>query len=398
MKKLKLLLVIMMVLALVFSNAYARPSSAANNNKKIIVFEENFSNADEMDELINAAGGTVERHLSIINAVSAYLPDAALKRLAAEKNIKRIETDSIVTMDKKPVPSPTETPPPPAPSQITPWGVDRIDADLSWHLVGAAVVKVAVLDTGIDLDHPDLAANIKGGYNVISPRKTADDDNGHGTHVAGIIAAVNNDFGVVGVGPTLDLYAVKVLDRRGSGTISTIIAGIEWAIANDIDVINMSLGGAGSISLQEAVIKAYNAGIVLVASAGNSYGGSVGYPAAYVQVIAVSSIDSNDRISSFSSIGPEVDVAAPGGYIYSTYKGGVYAYMSGTSMAAPHVTGAVAVLLTRPDIADFDGDGTIEPGEVYDIITGTAEDLGDPNYDTSFGFGLVDVPAMLLAP
>ncbi|MBN2557514.1 MAG: S8 family peptidase [Clostridia bacterium] len=389
MKKLKLLLVIIMVLALVFSNAYSHPSSAANNNKKIIVFEESFSDEDEMDALVNAAGGTVERHLSIINAVSAYLPDAALKRLATEKNIKRIENDSIVTMDKKPVPVPTETPPP-APSEVLPWGVDRIGADEVWEQVVNTGVKVAVIDTGIDLDHPDLAANIKGGYNLISPRKTADDDNGHGTHVAGIIAAVDNDFGVVGVGPTLNLYAVKVLDRRGSGTISTVIAGIEWAIANGMDVINMSLGGAGSSSLEEAVVKAYNAGIVLVASAGNSYGGSVGYPAAYPQVIAVSSIDSNDTISSFSSIGPEVDVAAPGGYIYSTYKGGVYAYMSGTSMAAPHVTGAVAVLLTT--------NGALIPEDVYGIITETVEDLGALGYDTSYGYGLVDVPAMLLAP
>ena len=153
--------------------------------------------------------------------------------------------------------------------------------------------------------------NIKGGYNAINPLKSANDDNGHGTHVAGIIAAENNSVGVIGAGPQIDLYAVKVLSRNGSGYLSDVIEGIDWAIANGIQVINMSLGTTGNVqSFHDAIARANEAGIVQVAAAGND-GLAVNYPAAYSEVIAVSATDSSDIITSWSSRGAEVDLSAP---------------------------------------------------------------------------------------
>ncbi|WP_281246397.1 S8 family peptidase [Desulfoscipio geothermicus] len=203
---------------------------------------------------------------------------------------------------------PVKPVPDPAPAQQIPWGVNRIDAELAWPQNTGQGVKVAVLDTGIDLSHPDLLANIKGGYNAIKPNKSPADDNGHGTHVAGIIAAVNDNIGVVGVAPQAELYAVKVLSANGSGYLSDIIEGLEWCITNNMQVINMSLGTSSEVqSFHDAVIKVYNAGIVMVAAAGNSGPGdnTVEYPAKYEEVIAVSATSDNDAIASFSSRGPD---------------------------------------------------------------------------------------------
>ncbi len=387
MKKISVLLAFLLIFVFVFSSAYAHPSFIGNTNKKIIVFDEKITTTSQKEAIINNSDGVVVGHLKIINAVVAYLPDVAIEKLLKDENIIRVENDEIITMDVKPIktPKPTEEPL----LEVLPWGIDRVEADLAWSIIGSSTIKVAVLDTGIDLDHPDLIGNVINGYNVILPRKTANDDNGHGTHVAGIIAAVDNEFGVVGIGPNLEVYAVKVLDRRGSGSTSTVIAGIEWAIDNDMDVINMSLGGGGTLSLHEAVIKAYNEGIVLVSSAGNSYGGAVGYPAAYPEVIAVSSTNINNELSLFSSVGDEVDIAAPGEAIYSTYKNGKYATLSGTSMASPHVAGAVALIIG--DMIDANPNAIISPDEVLTRLKTTALDLGDEFEDPNFGAGLLNV-------
>jgi len=226
-----------------------------------------------------------------------------------------------------------------------------------------------VVDTGIDLTHPDLS--VKGGINIINPRKSPADDNGHGTHVAGIIAALDNDFGVVGVAPEASLYAVKVLNRSGIGWTSDIMAGVDWCITEGMDVVNMSLGGGSYISdFQDLCDKAAEAGIAIVAAAGNE-GGAVSYPAAYANVIGVSATDSSDAFASFSNFGIGVDIAAPGVGIYSTYKGGGYTTLSGTSMAAPHVAGTLALSLNIFETADYidglsvyqQGAGLVDAGE-----------------------------------
>ena len=215
-----------------------------------------------------------------------------------------------------------------------------------------------------------------------------------GTHVAGIVAAIDNEIGVIGVGPKIDLYAVKVLDRRGSGNLSDVIEGLEWAISNGIQVVNMSLGTASNVlSFQEAVQRVNAAGIVQVAAAGNNYGAVI-YPAAYSEVIAVSATDNTDTIASWSSRGPEIDLAAPGANIYSTYKGSTYKTLSGTSMAAPHVAGTAALVLTTTIGSwDLDGDGLWDPSEVQNKLEMTAEQVAPDTVsgkDNLYGAGLVD--------
>ncbi|MEE8425221.1 MAG: S8 family peptidase, partial [Elusimicrobiota bacterium] len=215
-------------------------------------------------------------------------------------------------------------------------------------------VKVAVVDTGIDFQHPDLAANYKGGYNALDKKKPPLDDHGHGTHVAGTIAAVKDGRGVVGVAPNASLYAVKVLDKNGGGRLTSIIKGIVWTGNNGIQVANMSLGSpVGSLFMRMAVMYAESRGVAIVAAAGNS-GGSVGYPAAYGETIAVAASDSGDRIARFSSRGKQVNFIAPGVNIKSTLPGGKYGTFSGTSMASPHVAG-LAVLAVAQGHSGKDG-------------------------------------------
>ncbi len=261
-----------------------------------------------------------------------------------------------------------------------PWGVRRVNAYNAWSFTTGKGVNVAVLDTGVDYTHPDLKAVYKGGFNVIESTKPPLDDHGHGTHVAGTIAAVKDLKGVVGVAPEVNLYAVKVLDANGSGKYSWIVSGIEWAVNNKMKVINMSLGSRyPSDAIKLAVEQAYKAGIVIVCAAGND-GGAVNYPAAYPQAIAVSASDSSDKIASFSSRGKEIAFIAPGVSVYSTYKGGGYKTLSGTSMASPHVAGLAALAC---------GLGIEDPLSIKQALINAAVKL--PNLkDTEQGYGMID--------
>jgi len=357
----------------------------AHNPRKIVTFQENFLNSHTKDELIAKAGGVKIKDLDLIDGAAVYLPSkASEKALAHEAGVLRVEDDAVaVALGKPRITS--------QPAEVLPWGIDRIDAELSWGSTTGDPIKVAVVDTGIDLTHPDLAANIKGGINTINPQKSPNDDNGHGTHVAGTIGALDNTIGVIGVGPQIDLYAVKVLGKNGSGFLSDVIEGLDWAVANHMQVVNMSLGASVDIqAFHDAVIRANSAGIVEVAAAGNS-GGAVGFPAAYPEVIAVSATDTSNNIASFSSRGPEVDLAAPGVSIYSTYKGSTYRTLSGTSMASPHVAGAAALVLTTPVGAfDADSDGVWDPAEVQGKLEARATDLGTAGKDNLYGSGLVN--------
>ncbi|MGA1848192.1 MAG: S8 family peptidase [Thermoplasmatota archaeon] len=272
------------------------------------------------------------------------------------------------------------------PAQKLPWGVDRIDAELV-SFTGKEI-KVAVLDTGIDSDHPDL--NVAGGINFIQSGRTVDpskwdDDNGHGTHVAGTIGALDNDIGVVGVAPGVSLYAVKVLDRRGSGSLTGVINGIKWAADNGMDIISMSLSTDYDYQeLEDACDYAFNMGVVIVAAAGND-GSSVDYPAAYSSVIAVSATTSSDSLAYFSNRGNQIELSAPGVNIESTWIDGGYNTISGTSMACPHVSGVAALVL--------EWDGTLSPSGVRNSLR-DAENLGDDSgWDNFFGYGLVDAQA-----
>lgn len=223
-----------------------------------------------------------------------------------------------------------------------PWNVDRVKAPPLWSRTRGAGVRVGVLDTGI-ARHPDL--NVAGGVNTLGGRSFAD-DNGHGTHVAGIIAAAGKRR-LYGNAPDVRLYAVKVLDAGGSGYVSDIIEGIDWCLARGIRVLNMSFGmSADNRALRDAIRRARRRGAVIVASAGNSGTSNdrLDAPARYPETIAVAATTSGNRAAPFSSRGNGIEVAAPGVNILSTWRGGTYRRLSGTSMSAPHVTGGAALL------------------------------------------------------
>ncbi|WP_019240920.1 MULTISPECIES: S8 family peptidase [Bacillus] len=235
-----------------------------------------------------------------------------------------------------------------------PRGVELIQAPMLWNKTKGKGITVAVLDTGCDVEHPDLKNRIIGGRNFTKDDRgnpeVFKDYNGHGTHVAGTIAAEENGSGVVGVAPEASLLIVKVLDKSGSGSYEGIINGILYAIEQKVDIISMSLGGPNDVQeLHEAVKKATNQGILVVCAAGNDGDGDdstdeYGYPGSYNEVISVGAIDLERRSSRFTNSNNEVDLVAPGEKIYSTFLNGTYKSLSGTSMATPHVSGALALL------------------------------------------------------
>jgi subtilisin family serine protease len=233
------------------------------------------------------------------------------------------------------------------------WNLRRIKAPQAWVKTQGNGVRVAIIDTGVDCAHPDLNCNLSDGANMTDASAPPMDDNGHGTHVAGIIAGQGKDGGVFGVAPRVTLIPVKVLSADGSGNLSDVVSGIYWAMTHGAKVINMSLGAPTSATaLEQAVHKAYQAGVVIVAAAGNDgenasrNGGTstVDYPGAYPWVIAVAASDRKNRIAPFSSFGPAVDITAPGDNILSTVPSG-YEKMSGTSMASPHIAGVAALAI-----------------------------------------------------
>lgn len=347
--------------------ATAPPESA----RVIIVFKERPNAA-----LVRGLGGEVITTYKIIPGLAAKVPTGALEELRKNPAIAYIEPDAVVY----------------ALEQQVPWGISRIGAPSAWSSSTGAEVKVAILDTGIQHDHPDLAANVKGGISVVGENYSTDnadwnDGHGHGTHVAGTVAAVNNDVGVVGSAPDAWLYGVKVLFDDGEGPVSDVIEGIDWCVQNGMQVLNMSLGTDEYVSsFENACDQAYEAGLLLVAAAGNDGDGNpntteLSYPAAFDSVIAVAATDSNDQAPSWSNSGAFVELAAPGVSVYSTYKGSNYTTKSGTSMAAPHVSGTAALVLARnPSLAN---------GQVRSILQQKAKDLGPIGKDTVYGYGLV---------
>lgn len=366
------------------------PRAYAIGNRVIVVFDPSTSPA-ERRAIVLSHGCTIIRELSIVPSIVVHLPDEASDKareaILQHAPVVRIEDDVIVEAYPKPD-NPGNKPPKevPQPEESLPWGVDRIDAELAWVNSTGLGVKTAIVDTGIDVDHPDLVDNLAGGINIINPRKHYDDDNGHGTHVAGTVAAVDNTIGVIGVATRAALYGVKVLDRNGMGWLSDVIAGLEWCINNGMDVVNMSLGTSSDIqTFHEAVTAVYNAGIVQVAAAGND-GGPVSYPAAYAETIAVSATDNLDNVTPWSNYGPEIDLAAPGKDINSTYKGGGYKVLTGTSMACPHVAGTAGLILENKP--------AYTPEQVLNVLTSTADNLGFSA--TRQGAGLVDAEEAVL--
>ncbi|GGN97679.1 S8 family serine peptidase [Saccharibacillus kuerlensis] len=366
MKKISsVILSLSLTLGLLPATVSAEPFSA--QERVIVMFK------DKADKsLVGKANGRINREFQHIPALAVSLPAAAVKGLAHNPNVQSIEIDQPVKTEQ----------------QNQDWGIQKTNAPSAWAsgYTGKGV-KVAVVDTGIAA-HEDLA--IAGGASFVSYTTSYGDDNGHGTHVAGIIGALNNGIGTVGIAPDASLYAIKALDQGGSGYLSDIVAGIDWSITNKMNIVNLSLGTTGdSSALKQVVDKAYAQDILVVAAAGNNgtadgSGDIVNYPARYDSAIAVAAIDSANQRASFSATGAQVEVAAPGVNVLSTYLGNQYVSMNGTSMATPYAAGNLALLKqANPTSTNI---------ELRAKLTGSAIDLGAPGRDAWYGHGLIQAP------
>lgn len=374
----KFLSVVIFICMLAFMMSPAYVSSESDSNRFIVLFEESHM-SDKAEQVLMEKGMDVEK-FELTNGVVVRGNLNAIEALSKDLGIRHIEVDQEVMALAKP-----EKPPVTQPGQTVEWGINTVKATEVWNSYDGSGVKVAIIDTGIDTSHPDLA--VQGGVNYVKRAKGYQDDNGHGTHVAGIVGALNNDLGVVGVAPNVDLFAVKVLDSRGSGYLSDVIRGIDWSVMNGMDVINMSLGAnSGSIALEDALIKAENAGIISVAAAGND-ASAIDFPGAYSSTIAVGAIDSQYNLATFSSVGSELDVVAPGVSILSTYKDGTYKVLNGTSMATPHVAGLAALFKEKNPGATL--------SDFRNLLQTTSTDLGDSGFDIEYGHGLPDAVLLL---
>ena len=333
-------------------NGFTDAISTKIPNQYIVVLkDDSIINAESFQNNIQNLGGNIMSiYQNVLNGFSITIPDEnVLEMIKQNPQVAYVEQDFAIK----------------AFSQTLPTGINRVDGDLSVTRSGdgkgSVNADIAILDTGIDLNHPDL--NVYRDISFISSANSGMDDNGHGTHVAGIAAAKDNSAGVVGMAPGARLWAVKILDRNGGGSISTLLKGIDYVTqhANEIDVVNLSLGcECNSEALDTAISNSIKSGVTYVVAAGNDgRNAEMISPANHPDVITVSAISdsdgkcggkgpstkygSDDTFASFSNYGPVVDIAAPGVKIYSTYKGGSYATLTGTSMASPHVAGEVAL-------------------------------------------------------
>ncbi|MGH2451698.1 MAG: S8 family serine peptidase [Candidatus Limnocylindria bacterium] len=390
-------------LAAVVTTLVAAASASAGSipSRYVVVVEDGAS-----------AGRVAADHARYANAEVFHVYGHALNGYAArlsERGLARIRADSrvlFVSADREVH----------AVAQTLPTGIDRIDGEqsstASGNGSGSVNVGVAVIDTGIDVDHPDL--NVAGGTNCVRGRPTIDDGNGHGTHVAGTIAAKDDSTGVVGVVPGAQLWAVRVLNNQGSGSWSSVICGVDWVTANassrGIEVANMSLGGTGSDdgncgnsnndALHEAICNSVAAGVTYVVAAGNDAADLKGFvPAAYDEVLSVSAVadfngepgggaaatcrsDVDDTYADFSNFATLASdqahtIAAPGVCILSTWRGGGYNTISGTSMASPHMAGTAALCIAV-------GECTGSPATIVQKLRGDAAAYNTA--DTGYGF------------
>jgi subtilisin family serine protease len=418
------------------------------DRRKIVMFLDG-TPVDVQKLIVSLTGSKLVHVLSLVNALAIELPlgplDPVLSLLLSNPAVLGIFDDVIGTLELLEPIQVLNT----APPEDFDWGLRHISAPEAQQENGGTQgtgVTVAVLDTGIDLDHPELGPRIAAGYNAMRGGGSFDDNHGHGTHISGIIAAALNQRGTIGAAPQAKLVAVKVLDQNARGYLSDLLNGLQWVQKKGIRLVNMSIGYAvGTPPLEKAIARLHQKGVIMVAAAGNRStdstseqdgggsddgggdegegvsptcdssdqdgGGSddgggdegegetsscaalqtgIRYPARYGEVLAVSATDVNDHIAGYSLSGPEVDLAAPGGEqggdrILSTTRGGGYGLGSGTSQAAAHVTGAIALALQRRP--------TLTAEEARSLLRQTAWDLGYP--ETQQGGGLIDVQRLI---
>ena len=303
-----------------------------------------------------------QAYASALKGVAIELTESEADKLALSPNVKGIYPDMVVnfglpdvSINAKPAPQPV--------AQSTPWGITRIGGSAD------GTGKTAwIIDTGIDMDHPDLKVDQTRGKNFVTPSALPDDDNGHGTHCAGIVAAKNNNLGVIGVAAGATVVPIKVLNRRGTGDYSAIIAGVDYVAANGKagDAVNMSLGGPTYQALDDAILNLASKGIKVALAAGNESQNTNNVSPGRVNgtnIYTISAMGTGDLWASYSNYAnPPIDYCAPGSSIYSTYKSGGYATLSGTSMATPHVCGILLLgNISTDGTVKNDPDGNADP-------------------------------------
>lgn len=339
-----------------------------NLERKIIV-PQSPAQVDQIKSVIEQEGGQIvhAKPNLIVALVPKETEEKVKQKLEVDQTIKAMEIDypTFLAADNPD------------------WGVVRIEAPQVWPTTSGTGIKIAVVDTGIDYTHQDLRSRFAGGWDTYNEDNDPFDDHGHGTHVSGILAADLNDVGLAGVAPKASILTIKALGADGTGYVSDIVEAIDWAINNGAQIINFSLGSYyDNLILRNKIIEASTKGVYLIAAAGNTYGGPLLYPAAYSSVISVSATDNSDRFANFSSLGAEI--AAPGVAVTSTVPGNGYATWSGTSMATPHVTATVALMIANKQT------------NIRESLQNTAVDLGPAGKDSYFGYGLVHAkPAAL---
>lgn len=362
-----------------------RAGDYRRRKRKLVVFHRGMG-GNSCHSVLSECALRPLKHLPLANAIAVEVDEddeITHSRLRSHRAVRRIDDDIIVQIapywfaqgplaqDRRHY------------TQIPSWGWEKIGAEVARNRQ-LQPVKIAVIDTGIAYNHPDLQGKVAGGVNTIDSNLGFNDDNGHGTHVAGIIGALDNNIGVIGVAPNVELYAVKVLDDSGSGNLSDLIEGLQWCIDNGIHLVNMSLSSQETNdTFREVVSEVNRRGVTMVCAAGNGGPeGGIDYPSRYPEPISVAATTVDDTIAEFSSRGPEVDIAAPGDDIASTWLRGGYKSLSGTSMATPFVTGAAALIMGSL--------GDVSPSRVRSLLNRCTVSLQQISREAQ-GSGRIDI-------
>jgi len=353
----------------------------ADSAELVIGIDAQPTDYDRVTLLVTENGGKLVNTITIGGKVIALVTDVPLQIISSF--VPAIQTSASVRFIEPNMKFQTQMVPN-DPYWNLQYGPKIIEADYAWDTtIGDPSVLVAVIDTGVDYDHPDLAKNyVPLGYDWVNKDSDPMDDHGHGTHVAGTIAAVmNNGIGVVGLAQ-VKVMAEKAFSAYGYGNEDDIANAIRHAVDQGADILSNSWGGPDSNLIHDAIKYAYGKGVLIIAAAGNSASSTKNYPAAYDEVIAVTATDSSDSPAWFTSFGDWVEVAAPGVEIYSTVWDNSYTYMSGTSMATPHVSGTAALIWSQ------------FPNMTRDWVRAhlrfTVDDLGDPGFDKFYGYGRIN--------